>query len=119
MWLLFRVCCLFPLSLCTREANLTYLNILLFLSFPFPFFGVGMIGADRGITSNVLEEVRKILLESAPAPNGRKDKTSKTQMRTPVLVSTLVSSDCSNLTNAMKALISGFIRSTDIDVGGE
>ena len=78
-----------------------------------------MIGADRGITSNVLEEVRGILLESAPAPNGRKDRTSKTQMKTPVLVSTLVSSDCSNLTNAMKALISGFMRSTNLDVGGE
>ena len=88
-------------------------------TFSLSLFGIGMIGADRGITSNVLEEVRGILLESAPAPNGRKDRTSKTQMKTPVLVSTLVSSDCSNLTNAMKALISGFIRSTDIDVGGE
>ena len=63
----------------------------------------------------MLEDIRRALAKSALADGERKRSAAdKDQLgfTTPIAVSTLVPADCSNLTSAMKALISGFFASS-------
>ncbi|KAL5478416.1 ORC3 [Sanghuangporus weigelae] len=74
---------------------------------------VAIAGYDRSATSYVLEDARRLLAKSVSTDDEANQNTDKNELRfnTPVVVSILTPTDCSNLTSAMKTIIGGFLAS--------
>ncbi|OCB89169.1 hypothetical protein A7U60_g3652 [Sanghuangporus baumii] len=72
---------------------------------------VAIAGYDKSATSYVLEDARRLLVKSTNDEANQNTNKNELRFKTPVVVSMLAPTDCSNLTSAMKALIGGFLTS--------